>query len=93
MYKTTLHVDFIIKNGGGECGFTDLQVELPFAPTLDVEFDHSVWMDTRKPIGVFYDLDKGTFYVKLEPQLVDGKDEARVYFDTYEAHGWGYSAS
>lgn len=54
--QTTFHVefrvDFVSESGNGMQGYAGLDVDLPFAPPQDIEFDHPVWREPRKPTSV-----------------------------------------
>jgi hypothetical protein len=88
-FKTTFNVDFIAEN----ChqGYARLEIKLPFAPTLDIEFAHPVWHDARKPVSITYNIEDSDFYVILPEDKLDSKDHLKQRKEIYKDHGWTVS--
>ncbi len=85
--KTTFHVGFLDQQQGGSTGYARLEVDLPFVPSIDIEFEHPVWHDGRKPRSISYNLENGSLFVVFDPDM---SDEANLQqaADRYRDHGW-----
>ena len=58
--RTRFTVCFRAKDHDGVLGEAVLESELSFAPTPEIEFEHSVWGEARRPTLVIFDIeDKG----------------------------------
>ena len=85
---TMFHVDFRNQGEGGSLGFARLEVELPFAPSMDIEFAHPVWHDGRKPAAIAYILDDDLFYVTFPQDDLPNAAARPQHAEMYTLHGW-----
>lgn len=86
--KATFHIDIFGQLDDGHLGFARLECELHFAPSVDIEFEHPVWHDTRKPKAISYNLDDGSFYIVFDHEVVESKNQLDRLKAIYEHHGW-----
>ena len=86
--RTIFHIDFWGKDeGGGMLDFARLEVDLPFSPSIEMEFEHPIWADSRKPIHVSYNIESEAFYAAFERERLDPAHlDDRI--KSYVAQGW-----
>ena len=65
--RSRFTVCFRAKDHDGVLGEAVLDVELPFAPTPEIQFEHPAWGEARKPTLVIFDLQP--FSNQLAPML------------------------
>jgi hypothetical protein len=92
MFKVILSVNFFDKQRNCHAGFARLEVELPFAPTADIAFEHSVWHNPRKPEDVSFNLEAGEFFVNLGLDSLQSTEEVIRYAEMYKGHEWEVTA-
>jgi hypothetical protein len=85
--KTTFHVDFWNQQGGS-LGYARLEVDLPFAPHMEMQFEHPVWHEGRKPVAVSYNLEEGSLYVVFDHDTLPDPQHLQQHADPYRSHGW-----
>lgn len=88
MTTATLHVEFRTAHQQSTAGFARLELELPFAPNLDIAFDHPVWHEPRKATAISFNVSDGTFYIALGIDELHSKKEINKHCDMYTLHGW-----
>lgn len=88
MYTVTLQVDFWSREDEGSQGFAQLEIELPFAPTTDIEFEHRTWHNARKPRFVSYNLEDQSFFVILDEVRLPSIKDVAAEAEMYRTHGW-----
>lgn len=71
----------------GTDGLAKLEVDLPSAPTLEMEYSHRIWHEPRKPTSVVYDVEDATYYVRFGCHEIDRADAPRVV-EAYRSTGW-----
>ena len=86
--RTRFTVCFQAKDHDGALGEAVLEVDLPFAPTPQIEFEHPVWGEAREPKLVIYDLANDTFWVSFGTEELDTKAKWESEADAYRKHGW-----
>lgn len=88
-FKTTFHVDFI----ADKChqGYARYEIDLPFPPNPNIEFEQSVWHEPRTPVSITYSIDDPSFYVVFQEDKLDSKEDLKQHKDMYESHGWTVS--
>jgi hypothetical protein len=86
--KTKFTVCFRAKDHDGVLGEAVLDVELPFAPTPEIEFEHPTWGGARKPTLVIFDLGTESFLVSFGIQELDTKEQWAQEADAYRKAGW-----
>lgn len=65
-----------------------LPIEIDFAPNLQIEFEHPVWHNPRKPVAISYSVPDESFYIVLERVVTNNEQEARQMADIYRSHEW-----
>jgi hypothetical protein len=65
-----------------------LECELPFSPTPEIEFEHPVWGEARKPTLVIYNLEDGSFLVGFGIEELESKGKWEGEAELYRQHGW-----
>lgn len=86
--KVTFDVTFQNSDGGGgSLGFARLEVDLPFAPSTDMEFEHPVWHEGKHPISITYNIENEDFLVTFETEHLTRAQYAQ-HRQIYEGHGW-----
>jgi hypothetical protein len=88
MFSTKLHVDFLINSEKSVGGFARLKLKLPFAPTPSMEFEQPVWHSSRKVASVSWNIEDETFFVALEPDVLNSPDDLKQHLEMYDCHGW-----
>ena len=81
----------ITKSQGGSRPAPRLEVDLPFAPHIDMPVWHVAWKDSRKVIGVAlqFDLDdEPSLIITLEPEHASNVEEQDQLLEQYKGHGW-----
>ncbi len=90
MHSATFQVNFHVQ--GGLAGYARLVVQLAFAPTTDMEYEHGAWREPRRASSVSFDLQESTFLVLLGADELESKDRVQAHADMYQAHGWEVTA-
>ena len=90
MYKTTFCIRFFIEHQGSQ-GSATLDIDLPFAPSSNIEFEHPTWKNPRKPLSVSYNINDSTFYINLGTDELKSGDDVQSHKKMYESHGWSVS--
>ena len=81
----------IIKAQGGPRSAPRLEVDLPFAPHIDMPVWHVAWKDSRKVEGVAlqFDIDdEPSLIITLEPEHASDIKEQEKLLEQYKGHGW-----
>lgn len=81
----------IIKAQGGPRSAPRLEVDLPFAPHIDMPVWHVAWKDSRKVKGVAlqFDLDdEPSLIITLEPEHASNVEEQEQLLEQYKGRGW-----
>ena len=86
--RTRFTVCFRAKDHDGALGEAVLEIDLPFAPTPQIEFEHPVWGEAREPTLVIYDLGSESFLVSFGIEEFDTKAKWETEADAYRKHGW-----
>jgi hypothetical protein len=86
--RTKFSVCFRARDHEGALGEAVLECELPFAPTPEIEFEHSVWGEARKPALVIFDLVNSSFLVSFGIEELDTKAKWDSEANLYRHHGW-----
>ncbi len=86
--QTRFIVCFRAKDHDGVLGEAVLEVDLPFAPTAQVQFEHPVWAEARESALVIYDLGSESFLVSFGIEELDTKAKWESEAETYRKHGW-----
>jgi hypothetical protein len=87
--KVVFQVYFMTTPSYESRGGASLTVDLPFAPTCDIKFGHTVWKKgPRKPLSVIYDLDENLFFVQFEADELESKHFFEQHARMYRAAGW-----
>ena len=86
--RTRFTVCFRARDYDGVVGEAILDCELPFAPTPEIEFEHSVWGEARKPTLVIFDLEEKSFLVTFGIEELECKAKWQSEADLYRKHGW-----
>ncbi len=87
--KATMEV--AITKGQGGIRFAHLEVDLPFAPSIDMPVWHIAWKDSRKVKGISLQFDednKPSIIVNLEPESTRTEEEQTMLIEQYKGHGW-----
>jgi hypothetical protein len=87
MFMVILSVNFLDKQNC-HAGSAWLKVELPFAPTADIAFEHPVWHKSRKPEHVSFNLETFEFSVNLGSDPLQSTEEVIRHAKMYEGHKW-----
>lgn len=91
--KITFQVTFVSKNPAVYGGFARLEKDLPFAPTMEMDFEHERFDEpSRKPTSISFNLEDDSFFVTLgdiECATLAECEKARGYFAD---DGWDTSA-
>ena len=85
----------IIKEQGGPRPAPRLEVDLPFAPYIDMPVWHVAWKDSRKVenVALGFDLDdEPSLTITLEPENASNDQEQKQLIEQYKGHGWDVSA-
>lgn len=77
--KAILQVSF----GNLSQGFARLEIDLPFAPSCEIGFEHPVWHDPRKPKEISYNMENAEFFVEFATEKLESHTHGM-----YESHGW-----
>ncbi|GEM_PF-4726601 len=86
--RTKFTVCFRAKDYDGALGEAVLEVDLPFAPSPQIEFEHPVWGEARKPSLIIYDLATRSFLVGFGIEELGTKAKWQAEADLYRHHGW-----
>jgi hypothetical protein len=86
--RAVFHVQFINLSAREDHGFARLELDLPFAPTADIEIAHPVWKEPRKPTHVIYDVHDQQFFVTFGEEQIRSSEHREAIKQTYAAHGW-----
>jgi hypothetical protein len=86
VHKTIFNVTFYLSQNGGICGYARLEVNLPFAPSHDIEIEHPVWKEPKKVKNISYNINEDYFFVDFEIVTIDTPDSKTK--DVYSNHGW-----
>ncbi len=81
----------IIKTQGGARPAPRLEVDLPFAPHIDMPVCHVAWKDSRKVEGVALQFDRDdepSLIITLEPEHASNVEEEEQLLEQYKGHGW-----
>jgi hypothetical protein len=70
--------------------FARLEVDLPFAPSMEMQFDHPVWKEGRKPVCIEFDLEQLSFFVQFEQDKLSDQEALKEHCETYKYHGWTF---
>ena len=65
-----------------------MQLDLPFAPTMDIGIEHAVWHEPRRPVSVSYSVEDDRFFVHLGFDRLTSKEARQTHAEMYRAHGW-----
>jgi len=68
----------------------EIEADLPFAPSLEMQFVPPVWKNGRKPAIVAFDLEELSFYVDFESDELPNKEALKESCETYRYHGWKF---
>lgn len=86
--RARLTVCFRARDYDGALGEAVLECELPFAPAPEIEFEHPVWGQARKPTLVIFGLEEQTFLVSFGIEELDTKAKWNGEAELYRKHGW-----
>jgi len=86
--KAILHIYFKVKNRSGLLGSARLDVDLPFAPSSEMAFEHPVWKDSRRPLTVIYNIEDSSFLLSFSTEELESEDKIQQQKEVYQAHGW-----
>lgn len=86
--RTRFTVCFRAKDHDGVLGEAVLESELSFAPTPEIEFEHSVWDEARRPTLVIFDIEDKSFLVTFGIEELETKAKWQSEADLYRKHGW-----
>jgi hypothetical protein len=86
--RTRFTVCFRAKDHEGVLGEAVLECELSFVPNPEIEFEHPVWGEARKPTLVIYDIAAQSFLVAFGIEELDSKSDWPSEADLYRKHGW-----
>lgn len=86
--QTKFTVCFRARNYDGVLGEAVLELELPFAPTPEIEFEHPAWGEARKPTLVIFDLGSQSFLVSFGIEELDTQADWESEADVYRKAGW-----
>ena len=86
MHSATFQVNFHIQ--GGLAGYARLVVQLAFAPTTDMEYEHGAWREPRRATSVTYNLQESTFYVELGVHQLEPGVDIKRNAEMYRSHVW-----
>ncbi len=86
--KTTFIVLLVTPESGIRSAH--LEVDLPFAPSMEMQFNHPVWNEGRKPVRVEFDLEQLSFHVQFESDQLPNKEALKEHCETYQCHGWTF---
>jgi hypothetical protein len=87
--KVVMEVPIIMQ--GGPRPTPHLEVDLPFAPHIDMPVWHIAWKDSRKVKGIAlqFDLDnEPSLIITLEPEHASSVEEQEQLLEQYKGHGW-----
>lgn len=85
--KTTFSVALVTPQNGVDSLW--LEVDLPFAPSMDMEFAHPVWGEHgRKPLSISFNLERLSFYVCFENEEFPDGNAQKERRDIYTSEGW-----
>jgi hypothetical protein len=84
----TLTVDFVIESDRRCRGHAELTLDLAFTPSLQIEFEHPVWHESRKPIAISYNTEKKSFWIRLGTDELNNEEEVNRIAEMYKSHGW-----
>jgi len=76
---------------GGPRPAPRLEVDLPFAPHVDMPVWHVAWKDSRKvkSVALQFDLDgEPSLIITLEPEHASNVKEQEHLLEQYKGHGW-----
>ncbi len=86
--RTRFTVCFRARDYDGVLGEAVLECDLSFAPTPEIEFEHPVWGEARKPTLVIFDLEDQSFLVSFGIEELGAKAKWQNEADMYRKHGW-----
>jgi hypothetical protein len=86
-FRAVLRIDFR-STEPGRWGYATLAVELPFAPSLDIEIAHVTWHEAKRPKSVTYHIESGDFDVFFGTVAHSNEEQLKANQNMYEAHGW-----
>lgn len=86
--RTKFTVCFRAKDYDGALGEAVLELDLPFAPSPQIEFEHPVWGEARKPSLIIFDLETHSFLVGFGIEELGSKAKWQAEADLYRRHGW-----
>ena len=87
MHPAMFHIDFLTQDGH-HLGYARITVQLAFAPSTEIEYEHGAWHDPRRASSVSFDLQESTFFVRLGVDELESRDDIKAHADMYRAHGW-----
>lgn len=86
--RTRFTVCFRARDHDGVLGEAVLECDLFFAPTPEIEFEHPVWDEARKPTLVIFDLKDQSFLVSFGIEELGTKAKWPNEAELYRQHGW-----
>jgi hypothetical protein len=86
--RTRFTVCFRARDYDGALGEAVFEVDLPFAPTPEIEFEHPVWDEARKPSLVIFELKEERFLVSFGIEELNTKAKWEGEAEMYRKHGW-----
>lgn len=84
--KTIFNVDILHPGGGGT--HVKKIVDLPFTPAIGIEIEQMVWGGSRKIVNVTFNIDEEYFWVYLEQERPNSRQEVDSMIAMYKEHGW-----
>ncbi len=70
--------------------FARLEVDLPFAPSMDMQFEHPVWDEGRNPVSIDFNLEQLSFFVQFEQDTLPDREALKERCEMYKYHGWTF---
>ncbi len=84
--KTIFQVPLVTPESGVR--FARLEADLPFAPSMEMQFHHPVWKEGRKPVRIEFDIEQLSFDVWFEQDHLSDKEALKEHCETYQHYGW-----
>lgn len=84
--RVTLAVD--IAYPGQHVARASLDLEVPFAPVVGMEFSHAAWHVARPAKSVTWMVESEAFFVWLGTIEMRDREEAEQIAEAHNLHGW-----